>query len=136
MITIAIDETTYRHPGVVSAAVILLNEIAIVQRGERQMHVNGTATASPPRARRRRPRSTPKPTSWAEFEATLVPTHKAFIDALQQRKRMNAAEAAAVMGIQSGKGLGGALGALIRRANAAALALPFRMQNGTYTWKE
>ena len=111
-ITVPIE--TLHHPAVARAAVAL----AMALHGARS---GGAAPLAEP------PPPTPRPTSAAYrvFAAALPARSRRFLDLLESRGVLTASEAKALLGLHSGKQLGGVTGAVSKWAPHRGVAVPF-----------
>ncbi len=111
-ITVPIE--TLRHPAVARAAAAL----AMALHGAKAGGAAPLAEAPPP---------APRPTSAAyrAFADALPARSRRFLDMLEARGALTASEAKALLGLRSGKQLGGVTGAVSKWAPHRGVAVPF-----------
>jgi len=75
--------------------------------------------------------------TWEAFEGTLTAGHRKFLEVVATQGTIGLDEAAEALGLP-GKGVGGLVGSLVRKAANRGVALPFEAmadENGGRTWK-
>lgn len=117
-ITVPIEHL--RHPAVAHAAAALSMALHRAQAG-------GVSAPEPPEPPGPATPAPPKPTSdaYRAFADALPDRSRRFLELLESRGTMTASEAKSLLGLHSGKQLGGVTGAVSKWAPLRGVAVPF-----------